>query len=206
MTETVPVSYFFREFDQMPVLEQTALDHCRGSVLDIGCGAGSHSLYLQSRGLTVTGLDQSCTATRIAEQRGVRNTVCSDILEFGVGKFDTLLLLMNGIGLAGTLEGLGKLLEHLAGLLNPGGQILLDSSDLIYLFETDADGGVWIPGDVAYYGEVTYQWVLGGEEGNPFPWLFVDFHTLGREATRLGYETTLLESGPHYDYLARLSR
>lgn len=204
MVETVPVSYFFRDFGQMPLLEKEALGHCRGAVLDIGCGAGSHSLYLQDRGLMVTGLDQGCMATRVAALRGVRNTVCSDILDFRVGKFDTLLLLMNGIGLAGTLEGLGKLLGHLAGLLNPGGQILLDSSDLIYLFETDHDGGVWVPGDVAYYGEVTYRWMLGKQQGDTFPWLFVDYLTLSREAARAGFESTLLEAGPHYDYLARL--
>lgn len=204
--EEVPIDYFFRDFEQMPKLERIALQNCRGAVLDIGCGAGSHSLYLQDHGIRVTGLDQSARAIEVTRSRGLRQSVCGDILEFKVGKFDTLLLLMNGIGIAGTLEGLKKLLRHLTGLLNPGGQILMDSSDLIYMFETDADGGVWVPGEVAYYGEVTYKWEYGGAKGNPFPWLFVDSQTLEKEALQLGYRMELLEMGDHYDYLARLTR
>ena len=202
--EEVPIDYFFRDFEQMPKLERIALQNCRGAVLDIGCGAGSHSLYLQDHGIRVTGLDQSARAIEVATSRGLRQTVCGDILEFKVGNFDTLLLLMNGAGIAGTLEGLRGLLQHLSGLLAPGGQILMDSSDLIYMFEEDADGGVWVPGDVAYYGEVTYTWEYNGQQGAEFPWLFVDFRTLEREAQKLGYEVTMVEEGPHYDYLARL--
>ncbi len=204
--DEVPVSYFFRDFEQMPALEQSALQHCRGSILDIGCGAGSHSLYLQRQGMEVTGLDESPKALEVAAKRGLGRTVCSDILEYKVGNYDTLLLLMNGIGIAGTLQGLEGLLVHLAGLLKPGGQILLDSSDLIYLFEADEDGGVWVPGDVAYYGEVTYQWEYEGKKGAPFSWLFIDSGTLRTEAEQLGFEMELLEVGPHYDYLARLTR
>jgi len=204
--EEVPIDYFFRDFEQMPKLERIALQNCRGAVLDIGCGAGSHSLYLQDHGIRVMGLDQSARAIEVTRSRGLRQTFCGDILEFEVGKFDTLLLLMNGIGIAGTLEGLKKLLRHLTGLLNPGGQILMDSSDLIYMFETDTDGGVWVPGEVAYYGEVTYKWEYGGLKGNPFRWLFVDSRTLEKEASQLGYHMELLEMGDHYDYLARLTR
>ena len=205
-SEQVPVAHFFRDFSQMPVLEQTALKLCRGRVLDIGCGAGSHCLYLQEAGLDCTGLDLSRDAIRVASLRGVGKTICEDIHEFGVGNFDTLLLLMNGAGVAGTLEGLRKLLRHLSGLLAPGGQILMDSSNLIYMFEEDDDGGVWVPGHVDYYGEVTYRWEYKGREGAEFPWLFVDFRTLQQEAAQLGYEVALLQEGAHYDYLARLSR
>lgn len=204
--EEVPVSYFFRGHPQMPPLEQKALEHCRGKVLDIGCGAGSHSLYLQEQGLACLGLDHSPLAIDVARQRGVHETVCENILDFRVGNFDTLLLLMNGIGIAGDLAGLRALLKHLAGLLRPGGQILLDSTDIIYMFEADEDGGVWVPGSVSYYGEVTYRWSYGKHEGESFPWLFVDFRTLEEEAALAGLETELLETGAHFDYLARLSR
>jgi SAM-dependent methyltransferase len=203
--ETMPVAYFFREFDQMPELEQKALACCRGSVLDIGCGAGSHSLYLQNQGLDPVGLDRSPLATEVASKRGVKNIVCRDIMDYRDRTFDTLLMLMNGIGLAGTLDGLRSLLKHLAGLLNPDGQILLDSSDLIYMYEKDEDGGVWVPSDTEYYGEVTYRWELGSLQGPPFPWLFVDFRTLSREAAIFGFRTKLLATGPHFDYLACLS-
>ncbi len=203
-SEEVAPGYFFRGFDQMPALEQKALGLCRGKVLDIGCGAGSHSLHLQERRLPVTGLDHSGKAIRIAELRGLERPVCRNVYDLEVGDFDTLLLLMNGAGIAGTLQGLERLLKHLLGLLRPGGQVLMDSSDLIYMFEEDADGGVWVPGEVSYYGEVTYQWEYGGETGEPFPWLFVDFRTLEKVAGPLGYEVELAAEGPHYDYLARL--
>jgi SAM-dependent methyltransferase len=205
-TEEVPVPYFFRDFEQMPPLEQKALGYCSGKVLDIGCGVGSHSLYLQHKGAEVVGLDQSSLALEVAASRGLDKTVCSDIMDFKVGKFDTLLLLMNGVGLAGSLKGLQRLLEHLAGLLNPGGQILMDSSDLIYMFESDEDGGVWVPGEVAYYGEVTYHWEYDNLQGGTFPWLFVDYQTLESVSGPLGYRTELLELGSHFDYLARLTR
>lgn len=205
-SELVPVAHFFRDFSTMPELEKIALQQCRGKVLDIGCGVGSHLLCLQESGLECLGMDLNCDAVEVATRRGVKNVRCADIFEFEVGNFDTLLLLMNGAGIAGTLEGLRGLLNHLATLLAPGGQILMDSSDLIYMFEEDMDGGVWIPGNVAYYGEVTYSWEYGGQRGAEFPWLFVDFGTLEREAGLLGYQVTLVREGPHYDYLARLSR
>lgn len=189
----------------MPALEQKALGLCRGKVLDVGCGAGSHSLYLQERGLSVTGLDRSEGAIRLAELRGLKQTVCRGIYDLEVGDFDTLLLMMNGAGIAGSLEGLQRLLKHFLRLLQPGGQVLMDSSDLIYMFEADTDGGVWVPGEVSYYGEVTYQWDYGGELGEPFPWLFVDFRTLDKVAGPLGYQVDLVAEGPHYNYLARLS-
>lgn len=203
--EEVPASYFFRPFEQMPHLEQEALRQCRGSVLDIGCGAGSHCLCLQKEGLTCTGLDNSSLGIEIALQRGVQAAICSDIMKFRSGKFDTLLLMMNGVGIAGTLEGLPAFLKHLKSLLQPKGQILLDSSDLIYMFEADDDGGVWVPGDVEYYGEVNYRWEYKGEFGPTFPWLFVDLQNLRTQAVSVGLEVELIQKGSHFDYLARLT-
>ncbi|WP_088341593.1 class I SAM-dependent methyltransferase [Robiginitalea sediminis] len=203
-TDAVPAAYFFRGFDQMPVLEQKALRLAKGRVLDIGCGAGSHCLWLQEKGLPCTGLDISSGALEVARKRGVKNLHLGPIQNFEVGKFDTLLLLMNGIGLAGRLKALPALLAHLTGLLAPEGQILLDSSDIIYMYEEDSDGGVWIPGDLDYYGEVRYRWEYQGHKGSEFPWLFADFQSLSEAAVSVGLEAELLAEGPHYDYLARL--
>ncbi len=203
--EEVPASYFFRDFESMPALEQEALRQCRGSVLDIGCGVGSHCLYLQKTGRDCTGMDSSSEAIEIALKRGVESASCSDILKYQSRKYDTLLLMMNGIGIAGTLKGLPVFLGHLKTLLKPGGQILMDSSDLIYMFDADEDGGVWVPGDVAYYGEVSYQWEYDGQIGPTFPWLFLDFNTLKNEVAMLGFEVEMIMKGPHFDYLARLT-
>ena len=203
--EEVPVSHFFRSFPEMPALEQEALQQCRGSVLDIGCAVGSHCLYLQELGFECTGLDSSSRGIEVAVRRGVENAVCCDILDYRSEKFDTLLLLMNGIGIAGTLSALPEFLQHLKSLLRPGGQILLDSSDLIYMFETDKDGGVWVPGEVEYYGEVTYRWEYSGNFGPSFPWLFLDMKMLKQHASTAGFEVELIANGPHFDYLARLT-
>ncbi|WP_445381499.1 class I SAM-dependent methyltransferase [Robiginitalea sp. IMCC43444] len=204
--EVVPVSHFFRTFEQMPLLEQQALQLCRGRILDIGCGAGSHCLELQSRGLECTGLDSSEQALQVAANRGLRKTIHSKILDLKVGEFDTLLLLMNGIGLAGNLSELSGFLRHLGSLIPDQGQILLDSSDVIYLFEEDSDGGFWVPGDVSYYGEIQYYWEYEGVRGNSFPWLFVDFQTLAAEAEKAGLSAELITEGEHFDYLARLQK
>ena len=204
ITEELPVSYFFRNFEGMPGLEKQALERAEGPVLDIGCGAGSHCLWLQEKGVECTGVDRSDGAVSVALSRGVRQAIPLEIDSLTVGKYRTLLLLMNGIGVAGTVKHLVPFLTHLSGLLDIGGEILLDSSDIRYLFEVDSDGGIWVPGDRAYYGEITYQWEYEGEKDAPFSWLFVDFDTLEQAASEAGFVAELLAEGPHFDYLASL--
>lgn len=180
--DVLPLPYMFRSFEEMPFIEQKALQNCKGKVLDIGCGAGSHSLYLQQKGLTVTGLDSSSGAIKVCRERGLKNTVQENILDYKDQTFDTLLLLMNGVGLAGTLNGLTGFLGKLKSLLNEKGQILLDSSDIIYMYENDDDGGYWIPEEVIYYGEITFTLEYKNKKSEPFPWLYVDYNTLQRAA------------------------
>ena len=102
--DIIPIPYLFRDFKKMPPLEQKALKLCYGNILDIGCGAGSHSLYLQKKGLAVTALDQSPGAVETCKLRGIGHTVLQDIQEFNLQKYDTLLMLMNGIGIVGKLK------------------------------------------------------------------------------------------------------
>lgn len=204
--DTLPLPYMFRSFSEMPDIEQKALQSCLGKVLDIGCGAGSHALHLQQKGLDVTGLDSSPGAIKVCRQRGLKNLVQEHILNYTGQTYDTLLLLMNGIGLAENLTGLEVFFTKLKSLLNPGGQILLDSSDLIYMFESDEDGGYWIPDGVDYYGEVTFTMEYQNEKSEPFSWLYADYNTLQRAANLNHLQCELVMKGDHYDYLARLTR
>jgi SAM-dependent methyltransferase len=203
--DSIPVPYLFRSFREMPKLEQKALQLAKGKVLDVGCGAGNHALHLQNKGLDVTALDTSEGAIRVCKERGIENTVKTDILDFSNETFDTILLLMNGIGLAGNLDNVGPFLKHLASLLHPNGQILLDSSDIIYMFEEDEDGGYWIPNNGKYYGEVTFTMEYKGIKSEPFDWVYLDFNTLQNACLYNGLECELLCEGEHYDYLARLT-
>ncbi len=202
--DVLPLPYLFRNYKQMPELEKKALKLCKGSVLDIGCGAGSHSLYLQGNGFKVSCLDQSEGAITVCKARGVKNYHKGDILNFDLGSFDTLLILMNGIGIAGKLKHINIFLKKLKSLLNPGGQILLDSSDIIYMFDSDEDGGHWVQEGESYYGEVRFTMEYKNLKSDEFPWLYLDFNTLQRAANLNGLSCELVVKGEHYDYLARL--
>lgn len=204
--EEIDPAAFFRGFTDMTPLEQAAIGLCRGRVLDVGAGAGCHALELQNRHLDVVALEKSELAIQVMKDRGVNHPVQEDIYQYTGETFDTILLLMNGIGLAGTLEGYGRLLDHLKGLLAPGGQILFDSSDISYLFEEE-DGSQWI--DLAndrYYGEMDYTVTYKEKITATFPWLYLDMETLETIAQENGYVTEFPAEGEDNNFLARLTR
>jgi SAM-dependent methyltransferase len=204
--DEMSVSYLFRSYNEMPKIEQKALQLSTGKILDVGCGAGSHSLTLQNdRNLEVVSIDISKKAIATCQLRGVKNTVVQNILDFDGEKFDTILLLMNGTGIFGKLENCNTYLSKLKSLLNPGGQILIDSSDIIYMFDEDEDGGKWIPSDNQYYGELTFNLTYKGEKEETFDWLYLDYNTLQNAAIANGLKCELVLEGEHYDYLAKLS-
>ncbi|MCC9061905.1 class I SAM-dependent methyltransferase [Flavobacterium piscisymbiosum] len=204
--DEMSVDYLFRSYNEMPKLEQKALQLATGKTLDVGCGAGSHSLSLQNdRNLDVTSIDISAKAIETCKLRGVKNAKVENILDFEGEKFDTIILLMNGVGIFGKLENCNKFLSKLKSLLNPGGQILLDSSDIIYMFDEDEDGGKWIPSNNDYYGELVFNISYKGEKEEPFDWLYLDYNTLQNAAVANGLKCELILEGEHYDYLAKLS-
>jgi SAM-dependent methyltransferase len=201
--DDLPLPYLFRGFKDMPKLEQKALKLAKGTVLDVGCGAGSHSLYIQEKGFQVKAIDISKGAVEVAKQRGVLNAEVKNILD-EMETFDTILLLMNGTGIFQELAQVSKYLKHLKSLLKPNGQILIDSSDIQYMYE-DEDGGVWMDMNASYYGELDYFLSYKGEKEDLMKWLYLDFNTLKTACETVNLKCELVLEGDHFDYLAKLS-
>lgn len=198
------VAYLFRSFKEMPKIEQKALQLSKGKILDVGCGAGSHSFHLQEKGFDVNSIDISENAIKACELRGLKNARVQNLLDIQNETFDTILLLMNGTGIFGTLAQTSIYLQKLKSLLNPNGQILIDSSDIIYMFDEEEDGSKWIPAD-GYYGELTFTISYKNQTEEPFPWLYLDYNTLQNAANANGLNCELITEGEHFDYLAKLS-
>lgn len=197
--EEMPVDIYFRDEDEMPELELKALDLCKGKVLDVGAGVGSHALVLQKRGFNVTGMDISAPAVKIMKQRGLKQAIEGNILTYKGQKYDTLLFMMNGIGLTGSISGLKVFLKDVKDLLNPGGQLVFDSSDLAYLYQD-------IPFPLnGYYGEVSFRYEYKLIKGNWFKWIYIDQKTLTDLAKAIGWTTEIIFEDDQDQYLARLT-
>ena len=204
--DEMSIAYMFRDFNEMPKLEKQALKLSKGKILDIGCGAGSHALYLKEKGFEVLPIDISENAIETCRLRGLENAEVLDILELKDQKFDTILLLMNGTGIFGKLNKVAQYLNHLKELLNDGGQILIDSSDLIYMFDEDEDGGKWIPMHADYYGELVFNLSYKGENEDAFDWLYLDYNTLQNACIANDLNCELILEGENFDYLARITK
>lgn len=202
--DEIPLQTLFRKYEDMPEIERQALDMARGKTLDVGAGAGCHSLVLQQHGINVTAIDISPLSVQTMKDRGVKNVIEQDFFTLDE-QYDTILMLMNGIGIVGTLERMPEFFHHLDNILAPGGQVLCDSSDISYVFETE-DGIIELPSDMPYYGEVSFQMQYEDIIGKPFNWLYLDADTLRQQAEENGYSVEIVAQGEHYDYLARISR
>ncbi|RZS93066.1 class I SAM-dependent methyltransferase [Aquimarina brevivitae] len=203
--DSIPIPYLFRSYEEMPPLEQKALSLCRGTVLDVGCGAGSHALYLQNEcKLQVTAIDSSAGAIGVCQQRGVQQAEVSTLYDWKKSGFDTIILLMNGSGIIGRLQEIDRFFTHLKSLLQPNGQVLIDSSDLAYLF-MEEDGGFWVDAAAGYYGEMQYRLQYKNQVSDWFDWLYLDYNTLQNAANHHGFVCELAYEGDHYDYLAQLT-
>ncbi len=200
--DVIPVPYLFRSEQELPKIEKKALSLCKGTVLDVGAASGCHSVILKEKGLEVCAIDISKGAVVVMNKRGLMAN-CQDFFDVDV-KYDTLLFLMNGVGIAGRLDGLNTFLNKAKSLLNEGGQILLDSSDISYMFKEE-DGSVWMDLNSVYFGEVIYQMKYKNLITDKFDWLFIDFDMLKTKAHELGFRTELILEGESDDYLARLT-
>lgn len=204
--DIIPVEVLFRSYEEMPELEKTALSLCRGKVLDVGAGAGSHALYLQETGLKVDAIDISAGAVDYMKSLGL-NAWKQDFFSLKATdeteKYDTILMLMNGIGVAGKLSNLEKTIEHAKSLLKPGGSILCDSSDVKYLYENE-DGSLWVDLNSEYYGNFRFKMSYRKEHGPHFEWLYVDFDSLFQEAKKAGMKASRVYHKDDH-YLAQLT-
>lgn len=203
--DEMPIAHLFRSEQEMPQLEKRALTLVRGRVLDVGAGAGCHALALQENGFEVKAIDVSPLSCDVMKARGIEDVECVNLFDTQLqDKFDTILLLMNGTGIAGKLSRLPLLLNRLKELMAEGAQILIDSSDLKYIYENE-DGSMDIDLGGNYYGEVDYQMVYKNVKGDSFDWLYVDSTLLTASCKQCGLKCEIIKEGEHYDYLARIT-
>jgi len=184
--DEMPVDIFFREKKEFFDVELKALELCRGKILDVGAGAGALTLELQKQKFEVDALEISELASKVMYLQKVKSIITGNIYDYSTSeKYDTLLLMMNTIGLVGELKNLNRFFTKLKALLNANGQILFDSSDISYLYEGD------LPAD-KYHGEMDFQYEYGDEKGEWFKWLYVDFDTVKKHASEAGVELELI--------------
>ncbi len=197
--DEIPLRTLFRTYKSMPGIEQKALDMAKGRTLDVGAASGCHSLVIQKKGIDVTAIDISPLYVETMKQRGVKNVREQDFFTLEGQQYDTILMLMNGIGIVGTLDRMPEFFKLLDKILAPGGQVLCDSSDISYVFEGDMP-------DMDYYGEQSFQMQYKDTIGESFPWLYIDVDTLKQVAEENGYAAEVIAEGEHYDYLARITK
>lgn len=204
-TDEIPVKHLFRAYSEMSRIEQQALRLSKGRILDVGAGSGCHSLALQEMGKQVCAIDISVMSVNVMANRGVKDARAVNLFDEQFREqFDTILMLMNGSGIIGRLENMSAFFERMRQLLTPNGCILMDSSDLRYLYE-DEEGDSFVV-DLAgdYYGEVKFRMRYQNIRGDSFPWLYIDYQTLQYYAALNGFKVSIVEIGDHYDYLACL--
>src|SRR5262245_32405390 len=177
---------------------------CRGRLLDVGAGAGRHSLALQEQGFSVCAVEVVPQCVEIMKRRGIKEVHCADVLTFQAEPFDTVLCIMNGVTLAGSLAGLEPFLIHLLGLTKPDGQLLIDSTDLRELPElSDVVKSKTAAGE--YFGEMRVQIEYKGVRGEPFNELYIHPELLAEISARAGWTCKVIFKELGIRYLAQLA-
>ena len=198
--EELPVDSFFRNEEDILDVEVFAMNLCVGNILDIGAGTGPHSVILQRNGFNVTAIEQSKGACEVMKLRGIKEIIQQDVMTYTEQKYNTLLMMMNGIGFCGYIEELKLFLNHAKNLLLPNGQILFDSSDVAYLYEGQEDAD-----NDSYYGEIDYQYEYKGKKGEWFSWLYIDEQSMRAIAKECGWNMQLIYQDEDEHYLGRLT-
>ena len=202
--DVIPIETLFRSLVEMPAIERVALEAAYGDILDVGAGSGCHSLALKGLGKKAVAVDISPLSVQVMKERGVDARLVNFYDQSFTETFDTVLMLMNGTGIIGNLDNIGNFFTRLKQILKPGGCLLIDSSDLRYLFEEE-DGSLMIDLADDYYGQVDFQMQYKDDIGEPFDWLYLDFNTLAYYAEENGFKAEVIAEGEYYDYLAKLT-
>lgn len=202
--DVIPIETLFRGLVEMPAIERVALEAAYGDILDVGAGSGCHSLALKGLGKKSVAVDISPLSVQVMKERGVDARLVNFYDQSFDETFDTVLMLMNGTGIIGNLDNIGNFFARLKQILKPGGCLLIDSSDLRYLFEEE-DGSLMIDLADDYYGQVDFQMQYKDDIGEPFDWLYLDFNTLAYYAEENGFKAEVIAEGEYYDYLAKLT-
>ena len=202
--DVIPIETLFRGLVEMPAIERVALEAAYGDILDVGAGSGCHSLALKGLGKKAVAVDISPLSVQVMKERGVDARLVNFYDQSFDETFDTILMLMNGTGIIGNLDNIGNFFARLKQILKPGGCLLIDSSDLRYLFEEE-DGSLMIDLADDYYGQVDFQMQYKDDIGEPFDWLYLDFNTLAYYAEENGFKAEVIAEGEYYDYLAKLT-
>ncbi len=197
--ESYSASYFLRTYDKMPEYEQLALSLCQGSILDIGAGAGAHTRYLISKNLDVTSLEFDSGFAEIIQQVENSKVIQEDFFSYSTKeKFQTILLLMNGLGIAQSKARLPIMFDKLKDLLADNGRIIVEITD--YKFSPEYDPTTMND------PEVTYRVMYEGSFSEEFHWLYPNLEMVSLECKRLNLkhqliyeedETLLLEIKKH---------
>ena len=202
--DVIPVDRFFD--DELGDGDRQALDRCLGRVLDVGAGAGRHSLYLQAVGHEVYAIDVcSELVSEVLPRRGVRSVEQADIYSYSPKRsYDTILLLGHGLGLAGSLAGLEVLLDRCAQLVRWGGIVIADSLEVSV---TEAQVHLTYQENLLragrYRGEMSFHLEYGELVGEEFDWLHVDIGTLATVADC--WDVELIWEDEAGNYVAKIS-
>ena len=122
---------YFAAYEDWAEHQRLAIQHAAGRVLDVGCGAGRHSLYLQGQGHDVLGTDISPLAIQTCQHRGLTNAIVTPITQLSskMGIFDTILMMGHNFGLVGNYKRAKWLLRRFAAMTTPTAKIIAETMD-----------------------------------------------------------------------------
>ncbi len=178
-------SYFIRSFNEMPEYEQIALSLCEGSILDIGAGAGAHSAFLTTKNKMVTALESDSGFVTLLSLIPNATVVHQDLFNYKPTQtFDTILLLMNGLGISQSVSKLPEMFDKLAVLLSEKGKILVEITDYKHSPEYGPE--------TMYNPEVTFRLMYNKKFSEEFTWLYPDLEMVTEQCERLNLKNNII--------------